>query len=143
MINFDCSTRSPTSSIPQSNGNDVGDGDNSMGYYDKGGRQAMATMTMVMATTWAMVTAMRWRETKRAMKRAAMVMAMATRVAGNKVGDGEGRKSNGDGNKEGEGKGEGGKSNNGGNKEGNNMGDAYGNEGGGGAMVATMVMVTK
>ncbi len=91
-----------------------------------------------------MATAMRWRATKRAMARAAIAMATATRVAGNKEDNDEGRKINGDGNKEG--KGEGGKSNGGGKEEGkeegNNMGDAYSHKGGGQATVATIVMAT-
>jgi hypothetical protein len=104
-IKFYGSSQSPTSLTPQSNGNDVGDGNGSNGYSNRGGGQAMATMLMAPATIRTMATAMRWRVTKRVMVRAARAMAIATRVAGNKESDGKGSKSNGDGDKEGNGDG--------------------------------------
>jgi hypothetical protein len=113
VIKFDCTARSPTSSIPQSNGDDMGndngnevasnkEGDGkrgkSNGDGNEDGGQAMGTMVMLTARTWAMVTATRCWATKRAMGRVARVMAMAMRMAGNKEGNGKGGKGDGDGN---------------------------------------------
>ncbi len=53
---------------------------------------------MATATIWVMATVTRWWATKRAMARAARVMATAMRMAGNEEGDGKGGKSNDDGN---------------------------------------------
>ncbi len=61
-----------------------GKGRKSNGNGDKGGRQAIATMAMVTATTRVMETAMRWRATKRVMARAARAIAVAMRMAGDK-----------------------------------------------------------
>jgi hypothetical protein len=106
VIEFNCSTRWPTSLTQQSNSNDVGNGNSNKvagnkegdgkagkgnGGSNKGGGQATAT-------TWAIVTAMR--------------------VAGNKEGDGKGDK--GVGNEDDEGHG-----------NGDNMSDDNSNKGGG------------
>jgi hypothetical protein len=63
-----------------------GDGDSNNtadGYGNKGdGQVTTASMAMATAKMWAMAIVMRWRATKRAMERAARVMATTTRVAG-------------------------------------------------------------
>ncbi len=68
------------------NSNKEGNGNgNNTGYccHNKGGRQATAAaMAMATARTKAMAIAMRWWSTRRAMARAARVMATAMRVAG-------------------------------------------------------------
>jgi hypothetical protein len=81
VIELDCSAQSPSSLTMQSNGNDVGDGNGSDGYVDKGGRRGMATMAMVTATTEEMAMARRWRTTKRLMARGGRVMTMVTKRA--------------------------------------------------------------
>ncbi len=58
-VKFDHSAWSPTSLTPQSNGNDVGNGNGRDGYNNKGGGQATVTMAMATVTSRAMATATR------------------------------------------------------------------------------------
>ncbi len=91
VIKYDCSTWLPTSLTPQSNGNDMGNGNGKEvagnkegdgkggkrnGNGDKGGRQA----------------------TQRTTARVGRAIATAMRMAGDKEGNGEGGKSNGNDN---------------------------------------------
>jgi hypothetical protein len=118
----------------------VGDGDQSNGYGNEGGEQAMATMAMVMVTKRAMVMATRWWATKRPIATVARAMKMATKraialaaramatkteraKATDREGNGDGGKSDGNDNEEGNSKGS--KSNCCGDEEGE------GNDGGG------------
>jgi hypothetical protein len=114
-IKFNHFIQLPTSLMPQSNGNDLGYGDNNEvagdkedngggcksngdGNGDKDGGQATGTLGMAAVTTRAMVMAVRWWETKRAMARVARAMMPAMRMADNKEGSGKSGRSNCDGN---------------------------------------------